>query len=323
MLAPSAKGLLVVGVTATQCLLALVFVCLRAWARIRILGGSRYDDYLLWAAMVLLIAITGDSIVAVYYGLGHHAAELQSPKIVLKLSKYMFAYPVLWSFSLLVSKAAVVAFLLMIVAAKRTHKIILWISIGICGVLSFLEFLGLFVQCFPVKANWNPFMEKRCHFDVDMVGYLLTAYGAFLDFFLAALPWIFLRGLQIKRKEKITICISLSAGFFAGICGIIRLAELVKLQQSTDAIYEFYSAIIWTSTETSVSIICVSLPATRTLYRRYVKGLRSSPDSTGVSRHHAQYGYALQDRSRNPANRDVSSRSNTDTNDNNKSRKAY
>lgn len=75
-------------------------------------------------------------------------------------------------------------------------------------------------------------MEKRCHFDVDMVGYLLTgenqlyyltthlgsflisitAYGAFLDFFLAALPWVFLSGLQIKRKEKITICISLSAG---------------------------------------------------------------------------------------------------------------
>lgn len=92
------------------------------------------------------------------------------------------------------------------------HKIILWISISILGLLAALEVIGLFVQCVPFQANINPYLPKECHFDVDMVAYFLTGYGAFLDFFLAALPWYFLSSLQIKRKEKITICVSLSAG---------------------------------------------------------------------------------------------------------------
>lgn len=84
----------------------------------------------------------------------------------------------------------------------------------------------------PVDANWDPSIGKECGFDVAMIGFFLTgeiqlvkqhvlssqslipvtAYGAFLDFFLAGLPWYILGGLHIKQKEKITICISLSTG---------------------------------------------------------------------------------------------------------------
>ena len=66
----------------------------------------------------LLIAITGDSIGAVYHGLGQHSDELGSQEIIKELSKYLFAYPCLLAWSLLVSKAAVVAFLLMIVVQR-------------------------------------------------------------------------------------------------------------------------------------------------------------------------------------------------------------
>lgn len=53
-----------------------------------------------------------------YHGLGLHEAEFDSKEQVIELSAYLFAYPVLLAFSLFVSKAAVVAFLLMIVVDK-------------------------------------------------------------------------------------------------------------------------------------------------------------------------------------------------------------
>lgn len=33
-----------------------------------------------------------------------------------------------------------------------------------------------------------------------------------MDFALAGFPWIALRGLNMKRKERISICVSLSLG---------------------------------------------------------------------------------------------------------------
>lgn len=33
-----------------------------------------------------------------------------------------------------------------------------------------------------------------------------------MDFALAAFPWIALRGLNMKKRERITICVSLSLG---------------------------------------------------------------------------------------------------------------
>ncbi|CAO2653016.1 Nn.00g024270.m01.CDS01 [Neocucurbitaria sp. VM-36] len=192
--------------------------------------GLRYDDYLLWAAMVLLLAYTGNTIAAVYHGLGYPAADMNW-ETFLKLMPYFFAYPALLTFSLLFSKAAVAAFLAILVI-KRTHKAILWGSLGVLCLLSVLEFIGLFVQCFPVQANWDLTLDKNCHFNSTTVGYLLTGYGAFLDFFFAALPWIFFSKLRMDRKDKLTVCIALSAGVFAGICGIIRLVELYKFQKT-------------------------------------------------------------------------------------------
>ncbi|KAF2848625.1 hypothetical protein T440DRAFT_480693 [Plenodomus tracheiphilus IPT5] len=231
--------------------------------------------------MVFLTAITGDTIGAAYHGLGQHKVDLDREDLI-KVAKIFFAYPTLLSFSLLVSKGAVVALLLGLVV-KPTYKYILWVSIGILGLLSVLEVIGLFVQCVPIRAIWDPSVERNCHFNVNIVGYLLTGYGTFLDFFLAALPWFFFNGLQIRTKEKLILCISLSPGILAGACGIMRLIKLYELQRSADRVYFYVGLMIWTNTETCISIICVCLSVTRTLYRWHIKGIRINPDSTEVT----------------------------------------
>jgi hypothetical protein len=40
--------------------------------------------------------------------------------------------------------------------------------------------------------------------------------------------------LNMKRREKITVCVSLSLGIFAGVCGIIRTTGLGVLANSAD-----------------------------------------------------------------------------------------
>lgn len=55
-----------------------------------------------------------------------------------------------------------------------------------------------------------------------------------MDFFLAIFPWFVLWDLNMKRREKITVCVSLSLGIFAGICGVIRTTGLGVLANSAD-----------------------------------------------------------------------------------------
>jgi hypothetical protein len=152
----------------------------------------------------------------------------------------------------LFSKVAVADFLLKIVLKKwylhpllscalhydyqltdtSRHKYTLWFCMVSVSVLSIAIFVGLFAQCRPVSMVWDPSIKGTCYFNAANLATVNASYSTFLDFLLAgkfnrnsvssqgrikaytkpALPWVFLRNLQMKPKEKITINLSLSVG---------------------------------------------------------------------------------------------------------------
>ncbi|KAI9694028.1 MAG: hypothetical protein M1822_003299 [Bathelium mastoideum] len=116
----------------------------------------------------------------------------------------------------------------------------------------------------------------------------MCSWSAAMDFFLALFPWYILRNLNMKRKERIVICSSLSLGIFAGICGVIRTTGLNALSKTSDYLYETSPSVIWTSSELTLTIICVSVPALRPFWKRIVSsgfsssgGYQKHADSTG------------------------------------------
>jgi hypothetical protein len=50
-----------------------------------------------------------------------------------------------------------------------------------------------------------------------------------MDITLALLPWKFLWGLQMKRKEKIGVGIAMSMGIFAGATAIVKTSKLPRM----------------------------------------------------------------------------------------------
>ncbi|KAJ5257105.1 hypothetical protein N7478_013209 [Penicillium angulare] len=71
----------------------------------------------------------------------------------------------------------------------------------------------------------------------------------------------------MKFKEKVNICLSLSLGIIAGVCGIVRTTGLDALAVSDDYLYAVTESAIWTNSEITLTMICVSVPALRPLYR--------------------------------------------------------
>jgi hypothetical protein len=84
----------------------------------------------------------------------------------------------------------------------------------------------------------------------------MGSWSATMDFVLAILrkPWCLLgviniltsssawhiiMGLNMRRKDKITIASGLSLGIFAGACSIVRTIELQSLSSMENYVYEY------------------------------------------------------------------------------------
>jgi len=216
-------------------------------------------------------------ILAAYQGFGQHTSNLTFAQNVnaTKLLTIALAFLVL---CVLFSKVAVADFLLKIVLEKW-HRYILWFCMASISVLSVVTIIGLFAQCHPVEMVWDSSIKGTCYINTTNLATVNAAYSTFLDFLLAALPWYFLRKLHMKPKEKIIINLSLSVGIFAGICGTIRVTKVASLNAKSDYTYKTIDLMLWSTTETTVSIMCLCFPTFRPLWRRYVKSINKSNSS--------------------------------------------
>ncbi|KAG5771928.1 hypothetical protein H9Q73_012671 [Fusarium xylarioides] len=57
-------------------------------------------------------------------------------------------------------------------------------------------------------------------------------------------------------------------GVFAGICGVFRTTGLTSLRNSQDYLYAISDSAIWTASEVTATIVCLTLLALRPLYKK-------------------------------------------------------
>lgn len=93
-------------------------------------------------------------------------------------------------------------------------KIALWVVAASMNVLQAVALIFQFIQCTPLEKVWNPFAEGTCWGRQANLGMSMSssAYSGIVDLVLAAIPWVILKDLQIKRKEKIGIAVAMSLG---------------------------------------------------------------------------------------------------------------
>ncbi|KAF2497732.1 hypothetical protein BU16DRAFT_323455 [Lophium mytilinum] len=278
MVSVGGLGWTVIAVMIVETLLATTFLTARFWARIRLLGGLRSDDYLLLATAISLAVVTVLCAFAAKKGFGQHSKALTVDENV-AATKLLIISQTFLCLCVWFSKVAVADFLLKIVTQKW-HKMVLQFCMVSVTILGAVTFVGFYTQCSPLALAWDPRVKGNCSINVTVLGTVNAAYTTAIDFILAGLPWLFLRKLQMKPKEKLIINLSLSVGIFAGVCGIIRVTKAASLSAKSDYTYETVQLQLWSTTETTVSIMCLCFPVLRPLWRRYVKGL-SKGDSSG------------------------------------------
>ncbi|KAF4467402.1 hypothetical protein FALBO_5727 [Fusarium albosuccineum] len=184
-----------------------------------------------------------------------------------------------------VGKCAVGISLLRIVRNK-IHKGFIWAFLAGTVFITLFASITVVVPCIPVEKTWNPTVPGKCWLDFSKVGLTVGSWFVVADFSFAILPWFVIWDLNMKRKEKITVACGLSLGVFAGICGIVRTVALNGLN-AQEYIHDTVPMLIWSATESLVTIMCSSIPVLRPLYVRFKYG--SKGDSSGASGANSSY----------------------------------
>ncbi|KAL5439828.1 hypothetical protein PMIN07_009666 [Paraphaeosphaeria minitans] len=262
-------GCLLKGVMWSQVVLAAIFIGMRSYTRHMILKNMGADDVLMIANLVTFVGFAACITVGVHYGISRGQAHYPRRTTYSKAIMWEAIGQAICTVGVAVSKSSVAVFLLRIVVS-RWHKVMLWFCIATTTMWSVVATTLLFVQCRPTAYLWDWTIDGGyCWFNFTRVAISMGAWSTSMDFVFALLPWQIVYGLNMKRKDKLTVAIGLSLGIFSGICSSIRTHKLRALTSlSSDTV----PALVWSATEVCTTVLCACTPLLRPLYLRVVRG---------------------------------------------------
>ncbi|KAK2035826.1 hypothetical protein LZ31DRAFT_620220 [Colletotrichum somersetense] len=249
------------------------------------------DDVVYNLAFVLLCFYTLFTTISAHYGFGQNMNDIQDPDHQAMALLFEAIGQTFAVVGMAVAKCSLGLFLLRLVPTLL-YKWIIWISMLCLLIASFSTCLVFWFQCSPPRYLWDRETPGgHCPIDSTPVSLILCVLCVIVDFLYAALPWFFIWTLQMSKKEKGTILLSLSLGVIAGVCGIKRTLEVPSLSSHNylkDTVY----LIVWSGAEIAVTMICIAIPVCRPLYNQYIKK-STIGKSSGYKRQGDGLGLAL------------------------------
>ncbi|VUC25086.1 unnamed protein product [Clonostachys rosea] len=252
-----------------------ILLFLRVYCKLWRSRGLWWDDHLLIISWVsLAIAVSINSYI-VTLGFGRHMATISDENLK-TINLYTILVAAFGIIATTTSKTSFALTLYRIVTTDRWMKYFLIFVIVTINISMNLVWIFGFAKCTPTEKVWDSSVPGTCWNKQKLTKYQLFAayYSAILDFVLAFLPWKILMGLTMRRREKLGVALAMSLGAIAGICAIVK-AVLVVNMTSPDITYDRVDLTIWTLTEPAASIMAVSIPVLRMLYRELKSSQRS------------------------------------------------
>ncbi|KAK3321283.1 hypothetical protein B0T19DRAFT_478417 [Cercophora scortea] len=246
---------------------SLLLMVLRFFCKARYGKKFGWDDHLLLASWIILVIFSALTIVAVNYGIGRRRARIPPHSLVIAL-ELLYIGRFFGIIALAVSKSSFAVTLLHLVRGPWQRAVIWFIIISLNLVL-WVCGLSLFFQCSPVHKAWDLNAPGTCwdsRVQVN-IGIGAGAYSAAMDFTLALFPTILIWHLQMGKREKLGVLLAMSLGVFAGITAIVKSYFITGTARSRDFTFSSADLLIWSASETAVTIMAASIPFLRLIVR--------------------------------------------------------
>ncbi|KAI1755143.1 hypothetical protein F4782DRAFT_435552 [Xylaria castorea] len=286
-------GVVLNAVNWTLTALAAVFLGLRVYCKLYRGRGLWWDDYILISAFISnLIAVAFIS-ASIVLGFANPDAVIGAT-VAKQLQIHGGVQNVFYSLASDLSKTSFGLTLLRVTEGRMKQLVILLIVS--LNVVYFLTIIFTFFKCEPAVYSWLP--AATCWSTWTYIKFAIFggAYSAFVDFVFAAVPWLLVKDLNMKKAEKLGVAIAMSFGVIAGITAVVRTVFLPSLA-SPDFSTKATTLVIWYTAEAAITIIAASIPVLRALIKdfkssggryfsgeKYASGRIDAPGAKGTGR---------------------------------------
>ncbi|KAI1465439.1 uncharacterized protein F4812DRAFT_438733 [Daldinia caldariorum] len=261
-------------------IIPLVFASLvvigRLYSRF-LLKNQWWDDAAIFFAWLFAIAVVAIVGVETEYGLGHMFSNipLRLRSVGIRLS---YATISCYQVSLVLTKISILLFYLRILKLPYQRTFI-FITMGCVAVYGLVFFLLTFFICNPVEGGYE--------FDIR-VGHclayypILTASAALhttTDLWMIGMVLPHILKMTLPLRQKIALAFVLTLGIFVACASLTRMAVAWQFLNPKYAQWDSFSFAIWTTLESSLGLVCASVPMLKPLVRQLM-GLKpsSKPD---------------------------------------------
>ncbi|KAG7050930.1 hypothetical protein JMJ77_0001560 [Colletotrichum scovillei] len=248
--------------------LAFFFVLLRLYTRLVILQAYGVDDHFFNLAFFLFVAYDVMLTISSFYGFGRNILELEMENVPKAILHEAIGSTILVS-AIVVSKASLALFLLRLVNT-RLHQILVIAPVVILFLIALASLLVFWFSCTPINFLWDRLIpDGSCPIDPGPISTVAGAWSVVVDFWYAITPWALLWNVQMPKREKLLINLSMSLGVIAGACGILRALQLKNLS-SVNFTKDTVALIIWHAAELAVTLVCIGIPVCRPLFKGWL-----------------------------------------------------
>ncbi|KAK2036257.1 hypothetical protein LZ31DRAFT_571489 [Colletotrichum somersetense] len=248
-----------------------IFLFLRVYCKKIRSRGMWIDDHILIVSWMFLLISTSLSTELMRLGFGKtidftpHMHTLSSVNVVIN------------SVALALSKTSFAVTMLRISSGKR--KAFIWFLImTMNAVLATGAVASWIAACDRPADTYEAVIPGTCWRVQDSVVMAMVSngYSALVDFILSLLPWAIMRGLGMKRHERIGVAIAMSLGIIAGLVGVIKVVKILTVAEGADIPYRLSLLFIWAQAEPNVTIVASSIPVLRVLFSEMYSHSKSS-----------------------------------------------
>lgn len=271
---------------------AAVFLSLRLYCKRIRQKKLWWDDYILIAAFIALLAQTSLLSVCIHFGLGKHSWDIKN------WPSYLYVANITGVCSIIAAAWSKTSFAVSLLRLSTGWmRRLVWIIIASVNIFLGLSCIFTYVQCKPVRKLWHSSIPGTCWPPEVIIKYnsFSSSWSGAMDILLATLPWWFINKLSLNQKERIGVLVAMSLGSLAGVTSIAKTATLSAIK-NPDAIATV-SLMILATAETAITIVAASIPVLRVFIRNTIQSQtlsqfsRENSQKTRISR--ATSGFEL------------------------------
>ncbi|KAF7854217.1 hypothetical protein EAF04_010514 [Stromatinia cepivora] len=227
-----------------------------------------WDDFLMVPGLIFSVLLAAQGLVGINYcGVGYHveAIELNDPSELVSLSKLLIFFPATYAIAVTFPKLSILAMYLRIFTVPF-YRMVTYTVIYIIVVSSTILFMMMLFQCTPVNYFWDKTIPGECHLNIEKLFLYASLPNIITDILMLMLPLPFVFRLNMTKKMKVGLGITLLTGSSGLATSVLRFVTFEHQSIFPDTPRAAVNLALYTVLETSMYLIAACLPACRPLF---------------------------------------------------------